>query len=252
MVESIQLALILMIKCPPLRRKRCALMDTIRAWSGCATSAKMVSTMPMSMRYLRGWRASSMIGITLVRSFAMLIKSRPDLCENSTAYTRPVGPTRSATWLTVVPLAPPRYSTLLPGAMYKFFKPPRIPAAILLRKGFQTRYSTFSSPTSTLISFSPYTAFPGTRLLVTRASSLPLATNTPSWRCATTVTLAPPFMPPRPPPRPPPRGPPLPPPLAPALPPLPEKRCLAGAASVEKPRRPPEGLAPRGTRSAAQ
>ena len=55
------------------------------------------------------------MGTTFILFFATLIRSLPDLCENSTAYTMPSGPTMSATWDTVVPLAAPRYSTLLPG-----------------------------------------------------------------------------------------------------------------------------------------
>lgn len=42
-------------------------------------------TMPTSMRYFSGRRASSMMGITLVRFLAMLIRSRPERGENSTA-----------------------------------------------------------------------------------------------------------------------------------------------------------------------
>jgi hypothetical protein len=52
--ESIQLALIEMTACPPFLRKWCALIATIRAWSGCATSAKMTSTSDSSMRYFWG------------------------------------------------------------------------------------------------------------------------------------------------------------------------------------------------------
>ena len=51
---------------------------------GRATSAKTQSTIPMSMRYLVGWRASSMIGMMFVRFFATLIRSRPS-GANSTA-----------------------------------------------------------------------------------------------------------------------------------------------------------------------
>jgi hypothetical protein len=40
--------------------------------------------------HFRGCRASSMMGMMLVRFLAMLIRSRPDRCENSTAYTMPV------------------------------------------------------------------------------------------------------------------------------------------------------------------
>ena len=71
----------------------------------------------------------------------MLIKSRPERWENSTAKTIPLGPTMSATWLTEVPEAAPRYRTLLPGRMKISSRPPRMPAASLLRKGFQTLYS---------------------------------------------------------------------------------------------------------------
>ena len=56
-----------------------------------------------------------MMGTTFMRFLATLMRSLPDLWENSTAYTMPSGPTMSATWETVVPLAAPRYSTLLPG-----------------------------------------------------------------------------------------------------------------------------------------
>lgn len=44
---------------------------------------------PTSILYLWGCLASSMIGMTFVLFLATLIRSRPDLCENSTAYTRP-------------------------------------------------------------------------------------------------------------------------------------------------------------------
>ena len=70
---------------------------------------------------------------------------------------------------------------------------------------------------------------PGTRFLVTRASSLPRAIKTPSCLCCSITTLLPPFMPPRPPrpPRPP-LAPPLPlPPLPPlSIPPRPPKPPL--------------------------
>ena len=65
-------------------------------------------TIPMSMRYLCGWRASSMIGMMFVRFLATLIRSRPGRCENSTAYTQPVSPIKSETCETEVPLAAPR------------------------------------------------------------------------------------------------------------------------------------------------
>ena len=70
-----------------------------------------------------------MIGITLVRCVAMLMRSLPDRCENSTAKTVPVGPTTSATCETEVPLAAPRYRTFAPGFMYISSRPPNIPAA---------------------------------------------------------------------------------------------------------------------------
>ncbi len=41
--------------------------------------------LPTSMRYLCGCRASSMMGMMLVRFFATLSRSRPDRWENSTA-----------------------------------------------------------------------------------------------------------------------------------------------------------------------
>jgi hypothetical protein len=43
--------------------------------------------------------------MTLVLFLAIFTKSLPDLGENSTAYTIPVGPTISETWDTVVPEA---------------------------------------------------------------------------------------------------------------------------------------------------
>ena len=53
-VESMHDALIEMTQWPPFFKKYLALMPTIRAWSGYATSVKMVSTMPTRMRYLSG------------------------------------------------------------------------------------------------------------------------------------------------------------------------------------------------------
>ena len=44
---------------------------------------------PTSILYLWGCLASSIIGITFVLFLATLMRSRPDLWENSTAYTRP-------------------------------------------------------------------------------------------------------------------------------------------------------------------
>ena len=52
---------------------------------------------PISILYLCGCLASSIIGIILVRFLATLIRSRPLRCENSTAYTSPSGPTISET-----------------------------------------------------------------------------------------------------------------------------------------------------------
>ena len=48
-----------------------------------------MNSLPMSIRYLCGCLASSMIGTMLVLFFATLIRSRPERWENSTAYTRP-------------------------------------------------------------------------------------------------------------------------------------------------------------------
>lgn len=42
-----------------------------------------------SYLYFKGCRASSIIGIILVLFLATFMRSLPDLCENSTAYTRP-------------------------------------------------------------------------------------------------------------------------------------------------------------------
>src|SRR3546814_1074621 len=58
-----------------------------------------------------------MMGITFVRDLAILMRSRPGRCANSTAYTQPVGPTISDTCDTVVPAEAPRYKTLEPGPM---------------------------------------------------------------------------------------------------------------------------------------
>lgn len=70
--------------------------------------------------------------------------------------------------------------------------------------------------TSAEIRFSPYTSEPGTKLRVTKASSLPRAMNIPSWRCGSITTVFPPLNPPPPPPRPPPPRPRPPPPRPPA------------------------------------
>lgn len=122
--ESIQLALIDITKYPSVLRKYCALSANIPmlvksltkkrwrqktskitfpfygklregakriwAWSGWATSANKTSTMPTSILYLWGCLASSMMGMMLVRFLATLIRSRPVLWLNSTAYTTPV------------------------------------------------------------------------------------------------------------------------------------------------------------------
>jgi hypothetical protein len=58
-VESMQLAFIEMTAWPPSFRNASAFMDTIRAWSGCATSENTTSTWSMSIRYRLGRRASS-------------------------------------------------------------------------------------------------------------------------------------------------------------------------------------------------
>ena len=44
---------------------------------------------PISIRYLCGCLASSIMGMTLVLFFAMLMRSLPERWENSTAYTSP-------------------------------------------------------------------------------------------------------------------------------------------------------------------
>merc|ERR1711937_189333 len=57
-VESMHEALMLTTNPPPALRKYCEFSATMRAWSGCATSAKTQSTMPTSMRYFKGCLAS--------------------------------------------------------------------------------------------------------------------------------------------------------------------------------------------------
>lgn len=44
--EGMLITLMEITKWPPFFRKLCALRATIRDWSGCATSAKITSTMP--------------------------------------------------------------------------------------------------------------------------------------------------------------------------------------------------------------
>ena len=176
--------------------------------------------------------------------------------DGSSRRTR-TGPTISATWLTLVPLAAPRYNTFVPGAMKILSIPPNTPAASLLRNGFHTRYSilvlsTPPPPVSTEIRFSPYTDSPGTRFFVTSMDSLPLAIKIPSCLCGSMITVEPPlapprplYLPPRPPgpprPRPPPTGPPRPRDCTP--PPVPRVRksgSLAGNGDhVRPPRAPP-------------
>ena len=75
---------------PALRRRRVQRDDSGLVRLG--DVRKHAVDRPTSMRYLSGWRASSIIGMTFVRCLAMLIKSRPGRCENSTAYTQPCGP----------------------------------------------------------------------------------------------------------------------------------------------------------------
>ena len=77
-----------------------------------------------------------MMGTMLGRVLATLMRSRPGLWANSTAYTKPfyllygtrvyTGPTISDTWETVVPDAAPKYSTLLPGSMKMLRIPPYV------------------------------------------------------------------------------------------------------------------------------
>ncbi|KAE9532299.1 hypothetical protein AGLY_009922 [Aphis glycines] len=95
------------------------------------TSAKIVSTIPINILYLCGCLASSIIGMIFVLFLATLIKSRPDLCENSTAYT-------------IVPLAAPKYNTFDPGGIWISSIPPNIAAANFDLNGFHTRYSILS------------------------------------------------------------------------------------------------------------
>ncbi|CAL4242805.1 unnamed protein product, partial [Meganyctiphanes norvegica] len=121
----------------------------------------------------------------------MLTRSRPDLCENSTAYTTPSCPTISDTCDTVVPLAAPKYRTLHPGGMWIFATPPTTEAANLERNGFHTLYSIFSPSSSTEILFSPYTLSPGTIFFVTKTSSFPLAIKIPSCLCGSTSVCLP-------------------------------------------------------------
>lgn len=45
--------------------------------------------------------------VYILITLAILMRSLPGLCENSTAYTQPVGPTISDTCDTVVPAAAP-------------------------------------------------------------------------------------------------------------------------------------------------
>ncbi|KAH9529021.1 hypothetical protein DERF_002928 [Dermatophagoides farinae] len=107
--------------------------------------------------------------------------------------------------------------------------PPKIDAPNFERNGFHTRYSIFCPfSTSTDIRFSPYTDSPGTKFLVTKASSLPRATKMPANRAPRPPPRPPPLPPrwpnpPRPPPPPPRPGlfpkPPRPPPRSPNLPP---------------------------------
>ncbi len=66
-VESMQLALMEITACPPFLRKCCAFRATIRAWSGCATSAKITSTRGRSIRYFCGCRASSTIAENITK-----------------------------------------------------------------------------------------------------------------------------------------------------------------------------------------
>uniref|UniRef100_A0A2M4CA94 Putative secreted protein n=1 Tax=Anopheles marajoara TaxID=58244 RepID=A0A2M4CA94_9DIPT len=96
-----------------------------------------------------------MMGMMLVRFLATFSRSRPERCENSTAYTSPSGPTTSETCETVVPEAAPRYSTFDPGGIWILSTPPSTAAASFERNGFHTLYSFLSPSVSTEIRFSP-------------------------------------------------------------------------------------------------
>ena len=76
-------------------------------------------------------------------SFGQISRIAQDPSTKTRSLT---GPTMSDTWLTVVPEAAPRYSTLLPGLIWMASTPPKMAAANLDRNGFQARYSNLISP----------------------------------------------------------------------------------------------------------
>jgi len=159
----------------------------------------------------------------------MLIKSCPgSRAEKSTGYTTPscepeewekvrhqlkrirsrstkshAKATTSATWLSLVLLAPPRYDTFAPGASKTLSMPPNTPTANFLQNEFHTVYSIIvpsSLPMSIKMRLSPYTDSPGAGCLVTSIGSLPLAMKMPSYLCGSMIAFEPPRLlaPPRP------------------------------------------------------
>jgi len=105
-------ALIAMRNSLPGSRNVSRFSANILAWSGCAMSQYTESTSETRVRYLLGKRASSKIGTVLILFLDTLFtRSLKDLCANSTQYTFPSRPAMSLTWLTVVPLAAPKYRT---------------------------------------------------------------------------------------------------------------------------------------------
>jgi len=112
LVTSMLRALIAMRNSLPGSRNVSRFSANILAWSGCAMSQYTESTSETRVRYRLGKRASSKIGTVLILFLdTLLTRSLKDRCANSTQYTLPSRPTMSLTWLTVVPLAAPKYRT---------------------------------------------------------------------------------------------------------------------------------------------
>lgn len=164
-----------------------------------------------------------MTGIMLVLFFATLIRSLPERWENSTAYTSPsctVCDHMSADHVTThrpYDIRNMRHSCARGCPQIKHFgtrldmdflhtskngsgqlAAKWVPYTILYLAFNQASFSLETSQqasarqykesqydvhTSTLILFSPYTDSPGTRFFVTKASSFPLAMNTPEKAC---------------------------------------------------------------------
>src|SRR5206468_8868016 len=131
--------------------------------------------------YASGFDASAKIGRTLCRPSARARSFWNTRREISTAYTVPSGQ-RSETWLTVVPLAAPRYRTCEPFSSGRIFQPFRMRAASLLLRGSHRRYSDPRNGTSR----SPYTERPGTRFSVYKSRPSVKTRETPSGRSSTT------------------------------------------------------------------